>query len=91
MHVRPSVLGNIGMIQIQNETTSILALNNLHLQQNSGCILTDMVHNILTTELEPPTLKLRLVLDAGPGEGAISFLGVDATSLNVENPDDVAG
>ena len=50
-----------------------------------------MPHNFLATEVEPPTLKLRLVLDAGPDEGAISFLGVDATSLNIENPDDDAG
>jgi hypothetical protein len=41
--------------------------------------------------VEPPTLKLRLVLDAGPDEGAISFLGVDAISLNVVHVDDVAG
>jgi hypothetical protein len=54
-------------------------------------ILTFRVHNFLATEVEPPTLKLRLVLDAGPDEGAISFLGVDATSLNVVHVDDVVG
>lgn len=50
-----------------------------------------MPHIFLATEVDPPTLKLRLVLDAGPYKGAISVLGVDATSLNIENPDDDAG
>jgi hypothetical protein len=63
----------------------------VHHLPNSGCILTFMVHNFLATEVEPPTLKLRLVLDAGPDEGAVSILGVDATSLLIESPDDVAG
>ena len=43
VHVRISVLGNIGMIQIQTDTTSILALNNLqyddHLNMKTLCII----------------------------------------------------
>ena len=63
----------------------------MHHLPRSVCILTFRVHNILAAEVEPPTLKFRLVLDAGPDEDAFSVLGVDATSLNIDNPDDVAG
>ena len=45
----------------------------------------------MAAEVDPPTLKFRLVLDAGPDEDAFSVLGVDATSLNIDNPDEVVG
>ena len=39
----------------------------------------------------PPLLKSCLVLDAGPDEDAFSFVGVDATSLIIDNLDVVDG
>ena len=41
--------------------------------------------------METPILKLRLVLDAGPDEDAFNDVGVDATSLNIDNFDVVDG
>ena len=41
--------------------------------------------------MEAPTLKLRLVLDAGPNEEAFIVVGVVLTTLNIDNPDDVDG
>jgi hypothetical protein len=45
----------------------------------------------LAVEVENPTLRLRLVLDAGPEEDAGVDVGVDATSLNIDNPAVVDG
>lgn len=41
--------------------------------------------------METPILKLCLVLDAGPDEDAFNPLGVDATSLAIDNGDVVDG
>ena len=63
----------------------------MHHLPKSGSILTFRVHSVLVQEVEPPILKLFLVLDAGPDEDAFSLGGVDATSLNIDDLDVVDG
>ena len=48
-------------------------------------------HNVLAADVVAPTLKLRLVLDAGPDEDALRVGGVAATALKIDNPDEVDG
>ena len=65
--------------------------NLVHHLPKSESILTFRVHSVLDQKVEPPILKLCLVLDAGPDEDAFSFGGVDATSLSIDILDVVDG
>lgn len=47
--------------------------------------------SVLAADVEGPSLKVRRVLDVGPDEAAFIVVGVAATALNIDKPDEVDG
>ena len=47
--------------------------------------------SVLAADVEGPSLKVQRVLDACPDEAACIVVGVAATTLNIDIPDEVDG